>query len=642
MTTFPNELSKFVFTRTYPRWLEDEKRRETIEEAVDRYLAFITKDKLDKLPPTLWLELRKAILNMDVLPSMRALWSAGTSAERCNVALYNCGFVPMDCIPAFSELLYILMQGTGMGYSVEREFVDNLPEVPDSLSKDLVGLITVEDSAEGWCDALKSFMVRLYLGDEPAVDFSKIRPKGARCKTKGGRASGPKPLKDLLAFVAETFYKARGRKLTDIEVSDICCMIGDVTSMGGVRRSALMCFSDPESEAMAHAKDWTRGDFPNYRRKANLSAFYKGRPTRERFDEEWTTLRNAGSGERGFYRIPAHKVLEARSLDLRSNACGEILLRFLRASDPWTGEGGGGQFCNLSSIVVRPGDSVADLLRKAALATWLGALQATHTHFPYLRPAWSELCIQDRLLGVDITGHADNLELCNIRNLSYAASHAEGVAYHAAARLGINIPRAIYTGKPSGNSSQVVDAASGFHARWSPFYIRRVRIAATDPLFALARDSGVPHFPDTKYKGMASEDVVTWVLEFPVKAPEGSLVRADETALQQLERYLAIMQSWCAVSGHNQSATIYVREHEWDEVGDWLYEHFDEVCGLSFLPYAEHKYELAPYSTISEAEYKKRVAEMPTIDYSLLPLYEKDDMGTGAQTLACGSGGCEI
>jgi ribonucleoside-diphosphate reductase alpha chain len=635
---YPNALSRFVVTRSYLRWREEHARRETYPEAVDRYVGFIEHNR--DIPDWVLQEIRSGMLGMGTLPSMRALWSAGPAAERDNTMIYNCSFLPLDNLRAFSEMLYILMMGTGVGYSVERSFVRNLPEVAERSGEEVA--YTVPDSTVGWADAVFDGLTQMWRGHTVRFDYSLIRPEGARCMTKGGRASGPKPLRQLLEFCQQRIDAASGRQLSSLEVSDIACMIGEIVKAGGVRRAALICFSDPEDEDMRHAKDWRRGAFPACRYMANISAFWSEKPDRPVFDREWTALRNSGSGERGFYMIPSKRKAERRS-DLRSNPCGEILLRYTRATDPWTGAGGGGQFCNLSAAVMRAEDTRESFAHKVRIATWIGAIQSSFTSFPYLRPAWKQHCDEDRLLGVDITGHCDNPALSGDADaMSYFNAVALETAAIAASHLGIPMPASVTCGKPSGNSSQAVDCASGFHTRFARHYIRRVRVSANDPLFHLVRDAGVPVFKDVKYKNGPDADCPTWVVEFPVKAPEGCMTRDDETALEQLRRYLHIMRTWCAERGHNQSATVYVREDEWDAVGDWLYTHFDEVTGLSFLPYDGGRYELAPYEEITEAEFLSRQAGFPDIDYSLLSLYETEDMGDGAQTLACVGGSCEI
>jgi ribonucleoside-diphosphate reductase alpha chain len=638
--TFPNPLSQFVFTRTYPRWREEDSRRETYEEAVDRYVNFLGEER--DVPPTILKGIREGILRMDVMPSMRAFWSAGDAARRDNTMFYNCSFIPLDSLKSFSELLYILMMGTGVGFSVERKFVNNLPVVA-SFDEDHEPIpYVVEDSTVGWMDAVYDCLVHNFKGRLVDFDFSQVRPAGARLKTKGGRASGPDPLRRLLSFIQETVAGAAGRKLKTIECNDIACMIGEIVMAGGVRRAALISFSDPDDMEMRHAKDWSRGSFPECRYMANNSAFWTEKPNRETFDAEWTALRNSGSGERGFFMFPVAKRDERRS-DCRSNPCGEILLRYAMATNPWTGEGGGGQFCNLSAAIMRAHDTRESFAEKIRVATWIGAIQSTFTDFPHLRPAWKQHCDEDRLLGVDITGHCDNPTLSGDDDaMAFFNQVARETAAEAAAYLDIPMPAAITCGKPSGNSSQLVDCASGFHTRYAPYYIRRVRIAGTDPLFQLIRDAGVPVFKDNQFQDVPDEDCPTWVAEFPVKSPEGAMTRADESAIGQLERYLQIMRTWCSERGHNQSATVYVRDHEWDEVGDWVFKHFDEITGLSFLPYDGGKYRLAPYEEITEDEYLILVAEFPEINWSLLQMYETEDMGSGAKELACVGGSCEI
>jgi ribonucleoside-diphosphate reductase alpha chain len=682
---FPNALSQFVTTRSYLRWMDSEGRREDYPEAVARYVGFISKHR--NIPLEILSSIQKSMLQMGVLPSMRALWSAGPAAERDNTMIYNCSFVPLDSLRSFSELLYILMMGTGVGYSVESQFVENLPEVSPRSGERIPYVI--EDSTEGWANAFFDGLTLMWKGHTVDFDYSKIREAGARCNTKGGRASGPEPLRRLLDFSQKLLDKASGRKLYDIEASDIACMVGEIVMAGGVRRAALICFSDPASERMRfvkkfptclecghgwdnHLSDEGRGGhllsahgmteeeylqkhpdayigFPACRFMANVSGFWgvdpeKGsaRPPQEVFWAEWEALKNSGSGERGFFMFPLSKQKERRG-DCRSNPCGEILLRYSKSQDPWTGEGGGGQFCNLSAAVMRAEDTRESFAEKVRTATWIGAIQSTFTFFPYLRPAWKKHCDEDRLLGVDITGHCDNPNLSgDAEAMSYFNQVALETAAEAAAWLNIPMPAAITCGKPSGNSSQAVDCSSGFHPRYSPYYVRRVRISAKDPLFHLVRDSGAPVHKETKWRNAPDEECPTWVVEFPVAAPEGAMTRNDETALQQLERYLQVMQTWCSKRGHNQSATIYVRDNEWQEVGQWVWDHFDQITGLSFLPHSDFKYALAPYEEIDQAEYESRLRDFPRVDYSALSLYEKMDEGEGAQNLACVGGVCEI
>lgn len=636
---FRNALSEFVYTRTYARWVPEEGRRETWAESVDRYLAFMQQERTN-LPQRLIAELREAMLRMDVLPSMRALWSAGDAMRRDNTMGYNCSCVPLDNLKAFAELLYILMMGCGVGFSVERQFVSNLPVVATPTGER--AYLTIDDSTEGWADAFYEGLVSWFKGTEVVYDYSLVRAAGAPLKVKGGRASGPEPLKRLLDFAQRTVFGAQGRQLTSLECHDIACMVGEIVMAGGVRRAALISFSDPDDDAMRHAKDWSRGDFPACRYMANNSAFYAVRPDRSVYDREWAALRSSGSGERGFSIGNWHHRSPREGL-LRSNPCHEIGLRLLHATDPWTGEGGGGQFCNLSAAVMRAEDTEETMAHKVYLATWVGAIQSTFTHFPYLRPGWVQTCTEDRLLGVDITGQCDNPALSNNPSaMLYFNAVARATAKQAAARLYIHEPAAITCGKPSGNSSQLVDCASGFHPRYAPYYIRRVRIANTDPLFRLAREAGVPAHKDNSFADWDDDKCPTWVMEFPVAAPKGAMTRNDETALQQLNRYLHVMRTWCSEKGHNQSATIYVREHEWDEVREWVYTHFDEITGLSFLPYDGGTYKLAPYEEITEEQYHALMRGFPSLDYSLLALYEREDMGDGAKEYACVGGVCTL
>jgi ribonucleoside-triphosphate reductase len=636
--SFPNLLSEFVYTRTYARWLEDAKRRETWPETVLRYVSYILKDK--PVPHGLREKVEKLILDFDVLGSMRALWCAGPAMDRDNVCGYNCSFLPVDNLRAFSEALYILMQGTGVGFSVERTFTDNLPVIAHPTGDTID--YTIQDSTEGWADAVYFGMVQYHLGHRVNWNYSLIREKGARLQTKGGRASGPEPLKRVLDFAGETIAGAAGRKLKPIEAHDVMCMIAEIVMVGGFRRASLISFSDVDDAEMRDAKDWSKGTFPSIRYMANNSAVYFDRPTEEVFWREWNSLAKSGSGERGFYIVSPQNVSK-RGGEFRSNPCGEILLRFKRATDPWTGAGGGGQFCNLTAAVMRPHDTLETMAEKVRVATWLGVIQSSYTHFPYLRPAWKELCDEDRLVGVDITGQCDNPALSGDEDaMTYLNAVARSTALIAADALKINRPAAITCGKPSGNSSQFVDCASGFHTRYARYYFRHVRISSKDPLFHLVRDQGVPLFKENGQENWDDDKVDVWVARFPVKSPEGAKLREHERALQQLERYRQIMRTWCGDKGHNQSATVYVRDEEWQEVGQWLWEHFDEVTGLSFLNYDGGAYRLAPYVEITEDQYNEAQRGMPRVRFDLLRRYETGDMGDGAREAACVGGACEV
>ena len=636
---FPNLLSEFVYTRTYARWLEGERRRETWPETVSRYVGYIFKGK--DVPEGLAELAEKLILNFDVLPSMRALWCAGETVDRDHVSAYNCSFLPVDNLRAFSETLAILMNGTGVGFSVEREFVNCLPVIAHPTGDSIDYLI--QDSTEGWADAVYFGMVQYHLGHKVNWNYSLIREKGARLKTKGGRASGPEPLKRVLDFAGETIAGAAGRHLKPIEAHDIQCMIAEIVMVGGFRRASLISFSDVDDTEMRDAKDWSKGTFPAIRYMSNNSAVYFDRPTKEVFWREWDSLAKSGSGERGFSIVNWSKRADRPDRDIRSNPCHEIGLRFKRATDPWTGAGGGGQFCNLSAAVMRPHDTLETMTEKVRVATWLGAIQASYTYFPYLRPAWVELCREDNLLGVDITGQCDNPALSGDEDsMLYLNGIARSTAIVASHRLGTNRPAAVTCGKPSGNSSVFVDCASGFHTRYSKFYFRHVRISAKDPLYHLIRDQGVPVFKENGQEHLPDDKVDVWVARFPVKSPDGAKLREHERALEQLERYLQIMRTWCGDKGHNQSATVYVRDEEWREVGEWLWEHFDEVTGLSFLPYDGGAYRLAPYVEITEEEYLAAQKVMPDVDFTLLTHYETRDEGEGAAEPACVGGACEV
>lgn len=638
---FRNDLGELVYLRSYARWLEDENRRETWDETVERVCAFLFKDSpVSEEEVAL---IKEMILTQQVMPSMRSLWASGDFANVDNTAIYNCSFLPIDNLKAFSELIYILMQGTGVGFSVESKFVSKLPEIP-LLHENISVIHQVQDSSVGWADAVFFAITNAFRGiGDINIDYSLIRPRGSRLKTKGGRASGPQPLKDAIEFIISVIYSAQGRQLTTLEVYDICCALAEVVVVGGVRRSAMISFSDPDDEDMRHAKDWKMGDFPLKRYMSNNSAYFAERPDKEVFDREWKQLAESGSGERGFSIDNWHKYAPRPKGECRSNPCHEIGLRFKESNDPWTGEGGGGQFCNLSAVVVRPEDTLDTLKLKVRLATIIGCTQATFTNFPYLRPAWKELCQEDRLIGVDLTGQCDNPKLLdNLENLSALNDVAISTASEMSELLGINMPASITCGKPSGNTSQMVDCASGFHPRYSEFYFRHVRISADDPLSDLLRSEGVPMFPEVGQEELPLDKIKTWVARFPIKSPKGSMTRDDETSFDQMERYLTIMKGWCKERGHNQSATIYVKNGDWDKVGQWVWDNFDDIVGLSFLPYDGGNYKLAPYEEITEEEYLDAIQDFPKIDFQRLAEFETYDQGQGSSEIACTGGTCEI
>ena len=638
---FRNDLGELVYLRSYARWLESENRRETWNETVDRVCQFLFNESpVNQEEIAL---IKEMILTQQVMPSMRSLWASGEFASIDNTAIYNCSFLPIDSLRAFSELIYILMQGTGVGFSVESKFVSKLPVIAE-VNSSTSATYQVQDSSVGWADAIFFVVTHAWKGfGSIDVDYSLVRPRGSRLKTKGGRASGPQPLQDAIEFIINTIHNARGRKLTTLEVYDICCSLAEVVVVGGVRRSAMISFSDPNDESMRHAKDWKLGNFPLKRYMSNNSAYFADRPSKEVFDREWKQLAESGSGERGFSIDNWHKYAPRPKGECRSNPCHEIGLRFKESNDPWTGEGGGGQFCNLSAVVVRPEDTLDTLKLKVRLATIIGCTQATFTNFPYLRPAWRGLCEEDRLIGVDLTGQCDNPKLLdNLENLSALNYVALSTASEMSELLGINVPAAITCGKPSGNTSQMVDCASGFHPRYSDFYFRHVRVSADDPLSDLLRSEGVPMFPEVGQEELPLDKIKTWVARFPIKSPQGSMTRDDETSFDQMERYLTIMKGWCKERGHNQSATIYVKNDDWDKVGQWVWDNFDDIVGLSFLPYDGGNYKLAPYEEISEEEYLDAIQDFPSIDFQRLAEFETYDQGQGSSEIACTGGTCEI
>jgi ribonucleoside-triphosphate reductase len=628
-----NNYSEFIAKSRYSRFLPDVGRREHWNETVARYCAFIDnhlKEKHDyKMPDALYDEIKSAILNLEVMPSMRAIMTAGKALERDNTAGYNCSYLPIDDPKAFDEAMYILLCGTGVGFSVEHKYVDQLPEVPDQLF-DSETVISVADSKEGWAKALRQLIALLYSGEVARYDLSRIRPAGARLKTFGGRASGPGPLDELFKFTTAKFRAAAGRKLTSLECHDILCKIGEVVVVGGVRRSAMISLSDLEDDRMRNAKSGQWWEHNGQRALANNSATYNTKPDIGQFLQEWTSLYNSHSGERGIFSRAA-SIAQAgkngrrdKNYDFGTNPCSEIILR------PY-------QFCNLTEVVVRAEDTVESLARKVRIATILGTFQSTMTHFPYLRKIWQKNTEEERLLGVSLTGILDNHWMGEVNestaeNLRQLRSIAIDANSEFADSLGIPRSTAITCVKPSGTVSQLVDSASGIHARHSSYYIRRVRGDKKDPLSTFLTVAGVP-----------AEDCVmrpdsTVVFSFPMKAPEGARLRDDLTALQHLDLWLMYQRHWCE---HKPSVTISVKEDEWMDVGAWVWRHFDEVSGVSFLPWDGGTYRQAPYEECSKEAYEELLSKMPAhIDWNLLS--EKDDNVEGAQTLACVAGHCEI
>ena len=621
-----NDYQKFIHVSRYARWMEEEGRRETWEETVSRYIRFF-RDRYPALPNTVWAELQDAILTMKVMPSMRALMTAGPALEQDQVAGYNCGYVAVDSLRAFDEIMYVLMCGTGVGFSVENHYVDKLPIVPKEIEDAGNDVIVVEDSRIGWAGGYREFLSSLYDGRVRGWDLRRLRPAGARLKTFGGRSSGPEPLADLLSFTRDLILGARGRRLSSLECHDLVCKIADIVVVGGVRRSALISLSDLEDERMRHAKSGRWWETTPWRALANNSVAYKERPPVGSFMREMLSLYDSQSGERGVFNRQAAQAKAAsvgRDADheFGTNPCGEILLRSR-------------QFCNLSEVVVRKDDSLDSILDKIRLATILGTLQSSLTDFRYLSEAWKSNCEEERLLGVSLTGIMDTglpLDFCTevAREGRYVAEETNRVY---AGLLGIPTSAAVTCVKPSGTVSQLVDASSGIHPRYAPYYVRTVRAQNTDPLCAFLKDQGVPHEPDV------TKSEYTTVFSFPHRSPAGALCTADVSAIGQLEIWRAFATEWC---DHNPSVTIQVKEDEWIGVFSWMYHNWDVLCGVALLPYSEHIYKQAPYQEITEEEYTDRVRDMPAVAWEELTKYESTDSTTGSHELACSAGVCEV
>ena len=624
----PTDYQAFIHTSRYARWLDDEGRRETWSETVNRYISNLVSDKVDTNTAS---ELEAAIMDLSVMPSMRALMTAGPALDRDNTAGYNCSYLPVDDVKSFDEAMFILLCGTGVGFSVERQFISKLPDVPDTMFNSDTTVI-VKDSKEGWAKALRQVIALLYSGEIPKWDTSKVRPAGAKLKTFGGRASGPAPLIDLFNFVTRVFTNAKGRKLSSVECHDIMCKIGEVVVVGGVRRSAMISLSNLSDDRMRHAKSGSWWENDPQRALANNSVSYTEKPDAVSFMREWMSLVESGSGERGIFNRQA-SIAQAKkngrrdaNYDFGTNPCSEIILR------PY-------QFCNLTEVVVRATDTLESLERKVRLATILGTIQSSYTKFPYLRKVWQRNTEEERLLGVSLTGIMDN-PLMTTKNaglektLDRLKSIAVSTNAEWAERLGIPVSAAITCVKPSGTVSQLVDSASGIHARHSEYYIRTVRGDNKDPLTQFMIDQGIPNEPD-----VMKPDATT-VFSFPMKAPTGAVTTSDMSAIEQLEMWLAYQRSWCE---HKPSVTINVKSAEWFEVGAFVYKHFDEMSGVSFLPYNEHTYQQAPYQEVGKSDYETLLSCMPSsIDWSKLSDYEQEDNTAGSQTLACSGDSCEI
>jgi len=623
-----DQYQEYIGMSRYARYQDDKGRRETWDETVGRFVDYIfSRTPAITADSALKEELFTAIKNLELMPSMRAMMTAGKSADRDNTCVYNCSYLPIDDPKSFDEAMFILLCGTGVGFSVEAKYISQLPEVPDRLF-DSEHTITVHDSKEGWAKSLRLLLANLWAGEIPKWNVESIRPAGARLKTFGGRASGPEPLVELFKFAVNLFKGAKGRRLNSLECHDLMCKIGEVVVVGGVRRSAMISLSDLDDERIRHAKAGPWWDTAPHRALANNSAVYNETPTVGKFMEEWLSLYNSHSGERGiFNREAAKKVIEKGGIrdtnyDFGCNPCSEIILR------PY-------QFCNLSECVVRHDDTKETLLRKVRLAAILGTIQATFTKFPYLRKVWQRNTEEERLLGVSLTGIYDNPLLTTqgpelnelLAELRLAAREANE---QFAAILGIPKSAAITCVKPSGTVSQLVDSASGIHPRHAKYYIRRVRGDKKDPLSQFLVSQGVPA-EDCVYK-----PTQTTVFSFPIKAPTG-ITRDDVDPISHLELWLTYQRYWC---DHKPSVTVSVDEHEWPEVGAWVWKYFDEMSGVSFLPKDNGSYRQAPYTTCTEQEYEELKAKMPVLDWSIFK--EETDNVEGAQTLACSSGFCEI
>ncbi|MCX6790344.1 MAG: ATP cone domain-containing protein [Candidatus Kaiserbacteria bacterium] len=638
-----NALGEFVYLRTYAKWIPEEGRRETWIETVDRYIDFMRENLGNKLTEKEYAEVRMGILKQEVMPSMRLMQFSGEATRRCNACAYNCTFTAPVALKDFAEIMYLSMQGCGVGFAVESQNVEQLPQIKKQAGHKLTTHV-IGDSKESWCDALTLGLETWYSGKDITFDFSQIRPAGARLKTMGGKASGPEPLMNLLAFSRDRVLARAGRRLRTIDVHDIICKIGECVVAGGVRRTAMISLSDLDDVEMRDAK---KGQFymtDPHRSVANNSAVYEVQPTNTELMDEWVALMKSGSGERGiFNRGALAATLPKRRVDyfkkvgflgedgivrgsIGTNPCAEIILQSK-------------QFCNLSEVIARASDTEASLLRKARLAAILGTYQSTLTKFGYISKEWTDHNKAERLLGVSITGQWDSPVARQPEVMQKVRDMAVKTNVTYAKRFGIERSMAVTAVKPSGTVSQTFDCASGIHPRHAPYYIRRVRISATDSLFKLMRDQGVPYYPEV---GQAMESANTYVFEFPVKAPDHSKearFKDDLTALDQLEYWKRVKLNY---TEHNPSATISVSEDEWISVVDWVQKNWSIIGGLSFLPRSNHVYRLAPYETITKEEYESRMARFPKVDYSKLTAYELQDESDMKKELACAGGTCEI
>lgn len=634
---FDNDLVRtIVYKRTYAKWIPELNRREVWSETVDRYMSFMKEMVGDKFKKELYDEIHQAILNQEVVPSMRLLQFAGPASRRCNVCIYNCAFVAPQNFKDLADIMYILMSGTGIGFSVEKVNVDMFPtiekqKIAETLNQYLTNF-TIQDSKEGWADAFLYGLERWYAGYDVKFNYDLLRPAGARLVTMGGRSSGPDPLRELMTFARELILNNQGKKLSSLEMHDIICKIGQIVVSGGTRRSSLISLSDLSDAEMRDAKSGQFWNTASHRSLANNSAVYNEKPKMMDFMDEWVALAKSGTGERGiFNRGSLKNVIPTRRIEILGeeiekmgvNPCGEILLKSR-------------EFCNLTEVVCRATDDFTSLMKKVRIATILGTYQSILTNFNYISPNWKFNQEQERLLGVSLTGQWDCPAIRKPKILANLKDYAIASNLDTAEILGINPSASITTCKPSGSVSQLVGSSSGLHARYAPYYIRRIRISVTDPLFKLLRDQGFKVYPEN---GQSYENATTYVFEFPVKAPEGAICTRDLTALQQLE-YTKMVRT--CYTEHNTSVTINVKSDEWLKVGQWVWDNWDYVTGLSFFPYNDHIYPQAPFEEITEEEYNKRISSLPKLNLAKLVYYETTDTTDLKRELACVGGQCEL
>ena len=631
---FENDtMRECVFLRTYSRWLKNENRRESWVETVKRYMDFMKENLGDKLNLDEYNEIQTAIKKQEVMPSMRLLQFSGEAARRCNATVYNCSYTAPECFKDLADITYLLMSGCGVGFSVESVHVEKFPVIHTQKSPSVIHEYVIEDSKEAWCDAFLFGLQTWYVGEDVKFDYSKLRPSGAPLKIMGGRSSGPQPLIDLMEFTRTTILNSVGMKLTNLQMYDIICKIGQIVVSGGIRRSAMISLSDLHDSEIRDAKSGMFWNTNPQRSMANNSAAYNVKPNMTQFMKEWLSLAESGTGERGiFNRAGLEKILPKRRVDkiggeilskLGCNPCGEILLQ-------------PNGFCNLTEVVCRSDDTLESLLRKARIATILGTYQSTLTNFKYISPKWKINQEMERLLGVSLTGQYDCQTIRNVETLKQMKKCCLNTNIEFSKRFGINPSTAITTTKPSGTVSQLVNSSSGIHPRFSKYYIRRIRISATDPLFKLMKDQGFNYNPEV---GQQEDTATTFVLDFPVKSPEDAICVDDVSALEQLEYWKIVKMNYVE---HNSSVTIYVKPDEWFKIGQWLWDNWEICSGLSFLPYSDHVYKLAPYSKINKEEYEELVSKMKNVDFSKLIHYEKIDNTDVKKEVACAGGVCEL